>query len=92
MDKYKIEQAVRLFLEGIGENPDREGLIDTPSRVSNMCEELFAGLNTSAESHLSKTFTADTSGLVVVCNAAARSGRKIYFGLTSKKLCGAQLS
>lgn len=65
MDKYKIEQAVRLFLEGIGENPDREGLIDTPSRVSNMCEELFAGLNTSAESHLSKTFTADTSGLVV---------------------------
>ena len=65
LDKYKIEQAVRLFLEGIGENPDREGLIDTPSRVSNMCEELFAGLNTSAESHLSKTFTADTSGLVV---------------------------
>ena len=54
LDKYKIEQAVRLFLEGIGENPDREGLIDTPSRVSNMCEELFAGLNTSAESHLSK--------------------------------------
>lgn len=65
MDKYKIEQAVRLFLEGIGENPDREGLVDTPARVSNMCEELFAGLNASAESHLSKTFTADTSGLVV---------------------------
>lgn len=65
LDKYKIEQAVRLFLEGIGENPDREGLIDTPARVSNMCKELFAGLNTSAESHLSKTFTADTSGLVV---------------------------
>lgn len=43
LDKYKIEQAVRLFLEGIGENPDREGLIDTPSRVSNMCENCLQG-------------------------------------------------
>ncbi len=65
LDKYKIEQAVRLFLEGIGEDPEREGLMDTPARVGNMCEELFAGMSESADIHLSKTFTADTHGLVV---------------------------
>ena len=34
MDKEKIEQAVRLFLEGIGEDPNREGLLGTPDRVA----------------------------------------------------------
>lgn len=38
-DKAKIEQGIRLFLEGIGEDPDREGLKDTPARVANMWEE-----------------------------------------------------
>lgn len=65
MDKEKIEQAVRLFIEGIGENPDREGLIDTPARISNMCEELFGGMTQTAEKHLSKTFTADNNELVI---------------------------
>ncbi len=65
MDKNKIEQAVRLFFEGIGENPDREGLLDTPIRISNMCEELFAGLEASAKEHLSKTFTADNNEMVI---------------------------
>lgn len=44
MDKAKIEQAVRLFLEGIGEDPGRPGIQETPRRVSQMCEELFAGM------------------------------------------------
>ncbi|MCS7171469.1 MAG: GTP cyclohydrolase I FolE [Aquificaceae bacterium] len=39
MDKEKIKQAVRLFLEGIGEDPDREGLLETPERVARMWEE-----------------------------------------------------
>jgi GTP cyclohydrolase I len=39
IDKQKIEQAIRLFLEGIGENPDREGLKDTPKRVAKLWEE-----------------------------------------------------
>lgn len=65
MDKSKIEQAVRLLLEGIGENPDREGLADTPSRIAGMCEELFSGMGESPEKHLSKTFTADNNELIV---------------------------
>lgn len=44
MDSKKIERAVRLLLEGIGENPDRETLKDTPRRVAELCEELYGGL------------------------------------------------
>ncbi len=39
IDREKIKQAVRLFLEGIGEDPDREGLIETPERIARMWEE-----------------------------------------------------
>ncbi len=45
MDKKKIVQAVKLFLEGIGEKPNRPGLRETPDRVARMCEEIYAGLN-----------------------------------------------
>ncbi len=65
MDKSKIEHAVRLLLEGIGEDPDREGLARTPSRIAGMCEELFSGMSESPEKHLSKTFTADNNELIV---------------------------
>ncbi len=65
MDKEKIEQAVKLFLEGIGEDPEREGLVDTPVRISSMCEELFSGIGTDAAEHLLKTFTAEKNELVV---------------------------
>ena len=43
MNLEQIEQGVRLILEGIGEDPNREGLIDTPERVSKMYEEMFRG-------------------------------------------------
>ena len=43
-DKKKIEEAIRLFLEGIGEDADREGLKDTPERVARMYEELCTGM------------------------------------------------
>ena len=65
MNKEKIEQAVRLFLEGIGEDIDREGLIDTPRRISNMCEELFAGLNDDASKYLSVTFGAQNNEMIL---------------------------
>ena len=45
MDRDKIEQGVRLILEGIGEDAGREGLLDTPRRVADMYEEIFAGLD-----------------------------------------------
>ena len=52
MDKEKIEKAVRDILEAIGEDPDREGLKETPKRVANMYEEILGGINQSPEEHL----------------------------------------
>lgn len=65
VDHEKIEQAVRLMLEGIGEDADREGLKDTPSRIARMCEELYGGMHEDAAVHLSKTFTADSNDMVI---------------------------
>ncbi len=52
MDKKKIEKAVRDILGAIGENPKRRGLIETPSRVAEMCEEIFAGIRQDPEEEL----------------------------------------
>jgi len=49
MDSKKIEQAVKLFLEGIDEDPNRAGLVDTPGRVVRMCKEIFGGSEREAE-------------------------------------------
>lgn len=65
MNREKIEQGVRLILEGIGEDASREGLLDTPGRVARMYEEIFAGYNESAKTHLSKTFTAENNAMVI---------------------------
>lgn len=65
MDKEKIRQAVTLFLEGIGEDTAREGLAETPERIAQMCEELFAGYGSNAAEHLGRTFSSDQTGLVV---------------------------
>lgn len=65
MDYGKIEQAVKLFLEGIGEDASREGLQDTPKRVAKMCEQLFAGYRQEASGHLARTFHADTGSMVL---------------------------
>lgn len=56
MDRDKIKQGVRLILEGIGEDPQREGLRETPDRIARMYEEIFGGLTESAEPHLGRTF------------------------------------
>jgi len=47
IDKEKIEEHIRGILVALGENPDREGLIDTPKRVANMYEEVFEGIKYS---------------------------------------------
>jgi GTP cyclohydrolase I len=44
MDTKKIEKGVRLIIEGIGEDPDRVGLKDTPARVADMYDEVFSGI------------------------------------------------
>lgn len=65
VNREMIEQAVRLLLEGIGEDCDREGLKETPERVARMYEEIFAGMEQSAKEHLSKTFTAENNEMIV---------------------------
>lgn len=65
VDREKVEQAVRLLLEGIGENPNREGLLETPERIARMYEEICGGMEESAETHLQKTFTAENTEMVV---------------------------
>lgn len=65
MDKNKIEQGVRLILEGIGEEPNREGLLDTPDRIARMYEEIFSGIGQDAKEALSKTFTAANNEMVI---------------------------
>ncbi len=65
IDQDKVRQAVRLLLEGIGEDPDREGLAETPERIARMCEEIYGGLDETAEVHLRKTFEAEENEMVL---------------------------
>lgn len=65
VDKNKIEEGVRLILEGIGEDIHREGLLDTPERISRMYEEIFGGLYEDAGVHLNKTFHAKDNEMIV---------------------------
>ena len=65
IDRNKVEQAVRLLLEGMGEDPSREGLIDTPERVARMYEELYSGMDEHPGMYLEKTFRAENNDLIV---------------------------
>ena len=65
VDKLKIEQAVSLLLEGIGEDITREGLIDTPDRIARMCEEIYGGLGHEADQHLLKQFPVENNEIVL---------------------------
>lgn len=65
LNKEKIIQGVKLILEGIGEDPTREGLVETPDRIARMYEEIFSGINQNAKEHLSKTFSVDNNDLVL---------------------------
>lgn len=65
IDGEKIERAVTLLLEGIGEDASREGLAETPSRIARMYEEIFAGIGQTPEEYLSKTFSVEESGMVL---------------------------
>jgi GTP cyclohydrolase I len=66
IDTARIERAVRDILEAIGENPDRDGLADTPARVAKMYAEIFSGLNEDPGEHLKLTFEADHDEVVMV--------------------------
>ena len=65
IDKEKIQKAVAMILEAIGEDPTREGLVDTPKRVANMYEELTAGYRDDEKTHLAKTFDVKSNEWVI---------------------------
>lgn len=62
----QIEQAVRLILEAIGEDPNREGLLDTPKRVAKMYAEVFSGMNEDPKEHFQTVFSEEHEELVLV--------------------------
>ena len=66
VDHERIERAVREILSAVGEDPDREGLRETPARVARMYAELFGGLREDPRVHLKKFFTEKYDEMVLV--------------------------
>ncbi|TWU25659.1 GTP cyclohydrolase I FolE [Bythopirellula polymerisocia] len=73
VDLPRIERAVREILSAVGEDPDREGLRETPARVARMYAELFSGLHTDPKVHLQKFFTEKYDEMVLVKDIAFNS-------------------
>ena len=65
MNKEKIMEGVKLILEGVGGDVNREGLIETPDRIARMYMEIFEGIGKDAEEVLSKTFSVENNDLVL---------------------------
>ena len=70
VDHARVEAAVREILAAIGEDPDRDGLVETPGRVARMYAEVFEGLDQDAREPLSTTFDIDHQELVLVRDIA----------------------
>jgi GTP cyclohydrolase I len=66
IDRPRIEAAVREMLAAVGEDPARDGLVDTPRRIAKMYEEIFSGLHEDPAKHLTVTFEADHDEMVMV--------------------------
>jgi GTP cyclohydrolase I len=66
VDQERIKAAVREILVAVGEDPDREGLADTPDRIARMYAEMFAGLHQDPREHVRKTFKQKYDELVLV--------------------------
>ena len=73
MDLPRIEKAVREILEAIGEDPDRDGLVATPSRVARMYAEICSGLHEDPSLHAQVAFEADHDEMVMVRDIALYS-------------------
>ena len=65
VDENKIKEAVKLLLEGIGEDPEREGLRETPERIARMYKEIFSGADMDAGIPLSKVFSEENNEMVL---------------------------
>src|SRR6187399_3212460 len=73
VDLPRIERAMREILAAVGEDPDREGLLETPARVARMYAELFSGLHDDPRAHLKKFFTEKYDEVVLVKDIAFHS-------------------
>ena len=73
VDQERIQRAVREILAAVGEDPDREGLRETPARVARMYAELFSGLHDDPRQHLKKFFTEKYDEVVLVKNISFNS-------------------
>lgn len=73
VDRARAAAAVREFLLAIGEDPDREGLLETPARVAKAADELFAGMHTDPAQVLAKTFDMDHDEMVLVRDIEVQS-------------------
>ena len=73
VDHPRIERAVREILLAVGEDPDREGLLETPARVARMYAEMFTGLHQDPREHLQKAFTEKYDEIVLVRDIAFNS-------------------
>ena len=66
INRAQIEEGIRLILEAVGEDPNREGLLDTPKRVAKMYEEVFAGLSIDPKEYFDTIFSENHEELVLV--------------------------
>jgi GTP cyclohydrolase I len=73
VDHARIERAVREILAAVGEDPDREGLRETPARVARMYAEMFSGLHQDPRKHLGKAFSEKYDEIVLVRDIAFNS-------------------
>ena len=78
VDQPRIERAVREILLAVGENPDREGLAQTPARVARSYAELLSGLNENPRTHLRTVFTERYDEIVLLRDVE---------GLSSQEAC-----
>lgn len=67
VDQARVQRAVRELLSAIGEDPDRDGLRDTPARVARAYAQIFGGLHESAGGHLERVFAQEGASEVVIC-------------------------
>lgn len=66
IDQERIREAVTMLIEAIGEDPTREGLVETPRRIAEMYQEIFAGLEEDVGKHLEVVFTEEHDDIVLV--------------------------
>ncbi len=68
MDKRKIQKAVKMILEAVGEDPKRDGLRDTPKRVADFYQEIFAGLSENPETQVKLYSAPDQDEMIIAKN------------------------